>query len=147
MAEVPPVDEADLTFRCRLDILYDARTQHWLRARYTVVTEVDEVRTDPTPKPIVRITFRCTGADSVARRGGCLRHCTAPPLHYVRPVIVFVIRSYCLDEEPIQARQDTELKASIPTLGNGRCSCRYCGRDSVVAPGRCARTDCKRSTA
>ena len=54
MAEVPPVDEADLTFRCRLAILYDARTQHWLRARYTVVTEVDEVRTDPTPEPIVR---------------------------------------------------------------------------------------------
>ena len=45
------------------------------------------------PNPSYGITFRCTGADSVARRGGSLRDCTAPPLHYVRPVIVFVIRS------------------------------------------------------
>ena len=49
-------------------------------------------RLTPRPSPSYGITFRCTGADSVARRGGSLRDCTAPPLHYVRPVIVFVIR-------------------------------------------------------
>ena len=37
------------------------------------------------------ITMRCTGACSVPRRGGWLRHFTAPPLHYARPVIVGVI--------------------------------------------------------
>ena len=92
MAEVPPVDEADLIFRCRLAISYDARTQHWLRARYTVVTDVDEVRADPMPEPVVRDNDSMHRSGWVATLRRWLRHCIASATRPIRPVIVYVIR-------------------------------------------------------
>ena len=92
MAEVPPVDDADLIFRCRLAILYDARTQHWLRARYTAVTDVDEVQADPVPEPIARDNVSMHRSGWVATLRRWLRHCIAFAMRPIRPVIVFVIR-------------------------------------------------------